>query len=74
VNLLRDIALHPLSGDGYQFWSGIGGATVGGLIVAALIAVAVWFWPERCSSLNCHRRADDLHPQHGRPVCTRHMP
>lgn len=74
MTTLRDILLHPLTGDGYQFWSGIGGSIVGGIIVALLAAVAVWFWPTRCAELNCHRRATTLHPAHGRPVCTKHLP
>lgn len=74
MNVLRDIVFHPLHGEGYQFWSGIGGAIVGGAIVAALAGAAVWFWPTRCSELHCRHSADALHPQHGRPVCSRHMP
>jgi hypothetical protein len=62
--------LDPLHGDGYQFWSGIGAA----LLAPALVGGAVWFWPKRCSELNCRRRATILHPQHGRPVCSRHLP
>lgn len=74
MSTLRDVVLHPLHGAGYQFWSGIGGAIAGGIIVAALVGVAVWFWPTRCAELRCHRKATVLHPQHGRPVCPRHMP
>lgn len=62
--------LDPIHGVGYQFWSGIGGA------VALGLAAAVWSWarPERCSQLGCRRRAVTLHPQHGQPVCPRHLP
>lgn len=62
--------LDPIHGVGYQFWSGIGGAVFLGLLLAA------WGWltPTRCSQLGCRRRATALHPQHGEPVCVRHMP
>lgn len=62
--------LDPLHGDGYQFWSGIGSA----LVMPLAVAAAVWLWPTRCSYLNCRRRATTLHPQHGNPVCVRHLP
>lgn len=74
MSVLRDIALHPLHGDGYQFWSGLGGVLVGTVLWSIAVAGAVWFWPTRCSELNCRRRASKLHPQHGRPVCVRHLP
>ena len=56
---------HPLSGQGYQFWSGIAGSFVmsGGIFV---------FWSKhnchehRCPWLSWHPDAD------GHPVCKKH--
>lgn len=45
--------LDPLHGDGYQFWSGIGGAALIPVIYKALGYV----WPTRCTQLGCRRRA-----------------
>lgn len=62
--------LDPIHGVGYQFWSGIGGAVVVGL------AWSAWNWiaPTRCTELHCRRRAVKVHPQHGQPVCEKHLP
>lgn len=69
MGLAWDIAMHPLSGAGYQFWSGVGGA----LAVPVVIGGLVWVWPTRCQELGCYRRARRRHPGHGLPVCARHL-
>lgn len=62
--------MNPLHGDGYQFWSGLGGA----LVAPILIGAAVWLWPTRCQELGCRRRAIRRHPQGGYPACAKHLP
>lgn len=61
--------LDPLHGDGYQFWSGIGGAMVMPLVYSA----AVWAWPTRCAQLGCFRRARAV-TSAGVPFCRGHLP
>lgn len=62
--------LDPLHGDGYQLWSGIGGA----LLVPVAWKTLEWLLPTRCAELNCRSRAVRRHPQHGDPVCEKHLP
>lgn len=62
--------IDPLHGDGYQFWSGIGGA----VLIPLVYRAASWLSPPRCSELGCHRIARRKHPLHGDPVCERHLP
>jgi hypothetical protein len=61
--------LDPLHGDGYQFWSGIGATAA-----PFLVGLGFWLAPTRCHELRCRRRAVKAHPQHGYPVCARHLP
>ena len=61
-------ALHPLRGNGYQWWSGAGSD----LGEVTLIGLALGAWKHiNCEQPGCpfpgHR-----HPEHGRPVCRRH--
>lgn len=62
--------IDPLHGDGYQLWSGIGGAA----LIPVIFSAIQYAMPTRCSQLACRRRATMLHPLHGRPVCGKHMP
>lgn len=61
--------LDPLHGDSYQFWSGVGGA-----ILPLWIASMLYLAPTRCQQLGCRRKAIELHPENGKPMCGRHMP
>lgn len=62
-------SLDPLSGAGYQFWSGIGGA----LVAPALIGLLIYLTPTRCQQLGCRRRAVAVSTA-GAPFCRRHLP
>lgn len=57
--------LHPLNGEGYQFWSGIGSD------VFLITGLAAFYKHINCEQKGCwlpgHR-----HPDHGRPVCRQH--
>lgn len=61
--------LDPLHSDGYQFWSGIGGA----LVAPGLIGLIIYLTPTRCQQLGCRRRAVAVTPA-GAPFCRRHLP
>jgi hypothetical protein len=63
--------LHPLGGDGYQVWSGIGSDVSE---VAILVAVATWLRGRNCHISGCWRLSWHPHPDHGHPVCRRHHP
>jgi len=62
--------LDPLHGDGYQLWSGIGGA----VLIPVIFSGIQYVMPTRCSELHCRRRATKVHPLHGQPVCQHHLP
>jgi len=60
--------IHPLSGDGYQFWSGIGSDFGEASILTAII---VGFRHRNCHVRGCwHLGHAD--PEHGFPACKRH--
>lgn len=61
--------LNPLTGQGYAFWSGIGGALVGPALLGALIYVT----PTRCKQIGCLRRAVAVTAA-GAPFCRKHLP
>lgn len=61
--------LDPLHGDGYQWWSGLGGS----LVAPVLISLVVWLYPTRCSQLGCRRKARGVSAA-GAPFCARHLP
>lgn len=68
--LLHDI-WHPLSGNGYQFWSGIAGCFVSLGLLGGLIA---FMRQRKCQAPRCwrfgpHRSADGLHR-----LCRKHHP
>lgn len=68
LDLLWQILFHPLSGMGYQFWSGIGAnLTVLGVIYSL-------YKQSRCHEIGCRRRAWRAHPLHGYQVCRVHYP
>lgn len=58
--------LHPLTGNGYQWWSGAGSDL-------AYVGVFLGAWRH----LNCEQpgcwRPGHRHPDHGRPVCRKHF-
>lgn len=60
---------HPLSGSGYQFWSGIGSDFGEASIVGAL---ALIYRKHECHKDGCHRPSWHVDPLHGHPVCRRH--
>lgn len=60
--------LHPLRGDGYQWWSGLG-SDLGELTLIGLLAGA--YKHANCEEPGCWRLGH-RHPDHGRPVCRRH--
>ena len=59
--------LDPLHGDGYQFFSGLGGGTI---VLAPLIA---WWHHNNCTHKGCWRKGHK-DPHHGHPLCRRHQP
>ena len=61
--------LHPLHGDGYQFWSGIGSDIGEVTIVGGLLAL---YKHVNCEEPGCWRLGH-RHPGHGRPVCRKHF-
>ena len=63
--------VHTLSGNGYQFWSGIG-SDIGELTLLGIVAV-VWR-NHNCHVHRCWRLSWHPHPVHGHPVCRRHHP
>jgi hypothetical protein len=60
--------LHPLNGNGYQFWSGIGSDFGEASILSVLI---VGYRHKNCYVKGCWRlgHAD---PKHGHPACKTH--
>lgn len=62
---------HPLAGDGYQFWSGIG-SDVGEITMVT--ALYIWIKTHNCHVRGCWRLKWHGHPDHGHPVCRRHHP
>jgi len=66
---------HPLSGSGYQWWSGLGSdlgeATI---VIGVLAAWRSWRKLHECHVTDCTRLAWHPHPDHGHPVCRRHHP
>jgi hypothetical protein len=63
--------VHVLSGNGYQFWSGIG-SDVGEVTILGL--VLVWWRTHNCHIHRCWRISWHPHPVHGHPVCRKHYP
>ena len=59
---------HPLSGPGYQFYSGIGSDLSEMTLVAGMIGL---YRHVNCEAPHCWRPGH-RHPEHGRPVCKRH--
>ena len=60
--------LHPLRGDGYQWWSGAGSDLGEATLVVAVLGVV--------KHHNCHHKGCPLpghrHPKHGWPACRKH--
>lgn len=59
---------HPLSGQGYQFWSGIG-SDFGELTLLA--AVLGLYYKHNCHQDHCWRIGK--HSPNGTPYCTKHL-
>jgi hypothetical protein len=60
--------LNPLSGDGYQFWSGIGGGS------PIFLLVILWWRRHNCHMRRCPWLQWATHPDNGHPVCKKHHP
>lgn len=60
--------LNPLTGFGYQFWSGIAGD------LFIVTGIAVWWRRHNCHVEGCWRLQWHAHPVNGHPVCRRHHP
>ena len=58
--------LHPLNGEGYQFWSGIGSGS------PVFVILAVWWRKHNCHVTGCWRLQWHADPEHGHPVCRKH--
>jgi hypothetical protein len=67
---LHDI-WHPLNGNGYQFWSGIGSDLSEIVLIGALVA---WWRRHNCARHGCWRLSFHPHPEHDVPVCRKHHP
>jgi hypothetical protein len=71
---LHDL-LHPYSGLGYQFWSGLGSDIGEVSIFGALVGGILAYWHHHnCHVHRCWRLCWHAHPGHGHPVCKRHHP
>ena len=69
--------LHPLSGEGYAFWSGIG-SDFGQLTLITGLAIAAWRIRKHLecqveAPRNCHRLGRPV-PGTGHRACRRHHP
>lgn len=62
---------HPLNGQGYQWWSGIG-SDIGEITV--VVGIVVWLRARNCHVHRCPRLSWHPDPDHGHPVCRRHHP
>lgn len=61
--------LDPLHGDGYQFWSGIGGGS------PLFLVIGLWWRKHNCHVKRCWRLQFRPHPDDGEHVvCRRHHP
>lgn len=66
---------HPMNGQGYQFWSGIGSDLGELTIVAGLVSIGLMTWRRfNCHADGCWRLVWHVHDGHGHPVCRRHHP
>ena len=68
-----DDLFHPLHGQGYQFWSGIG-SDLGELSILIAITAFVWGWyrVHNCHVKGCKSILTHPDPAHGWPACRRH--
>lgn len=75
IKALPDWFWHPLTGLGYQFWSGIG-SDIGEISTPVSIAAGILFaWRHlNCHADRCYRIGWHLHGDHGHPVCKHHHP
>lgn len=64
--------LDPLHGDGYQFWSGIGGALIAPGLVYLAARMGAFVMPTRCQQIGCRRTAKGVSDA-GVPFCARHL-
>lgn len=60
--------IHPLRGDGYQWWSGVG-SDLGELTL--VVAILGTYKHHACHEKGCWRLGH-RHPEHGLPTCHRH--
>lgn len=66
---------HPYSGNGYQFWSGIGSDIGEVAIVGGLVTLLLAFWRHfNCHADRCWRLSWHTHADHGHPLCRVHHP
>lgn len=60
--------LNPLTGYGYQFWSGIAGCTF------LVTGILIYCRHHNCHVKRCWRLQWHPHPESGHPVCRKHHP
>ena len=71
MSTLTDILLHPLHGNGYQWWSGEGSDIGEAAIIGGLVAI---LRRHNCHEYRCWRLAWHPDPETGHPLCKRHHP
>lgn len=70
---LPDYLWHPLHGNGYQWWSGLGSDFGEYTIALALVGgILRSYRQHECHVESCWRPAWHPDPKHGHPVCRRH--
>jgi hypothetical protein len=76
--VLADYLLHPLKGNGYQFYSGIGSSISEWITILVTVSLVMWRVRKRCechveSPKNCHHWG---HPVEGtgHRACRKHHP
>lgn len=62
--------VHVLTGNGYNFWSGIG-SDFGEVTI--LGGIVMLYRQHECRLDGCHRPSFHVHPEHGALVCRKHF-
>lgn len=59
------------TGNGYQFWSGIGGCA--SYVIGPAAMLAAWYHHHNCAAHKCPLPGRYIHPEHGNRVCKKHL-